>query len=799
MSDNYEARLHSSARAMVATATSIDALLDEIVTALRREDLARATHLLASNPGAIPDATLLRLADLNMRRRRWGDAALLFDQLQSIDSSNHLKRCLCRNLASLQRHRPDVYETVVALPAGSDVTIGAAADGRPTIVCRRGDGSTIGLSPGNDPLLAMKESMARLRPTLDRGAAIAICGMGDGYVVHALAQDTTPLFLGMQQPVFIIEPDPRVALNCLMIHDYTGPQGPIEQRRFWWIVGAEWMDDLQRLMSDDPFTGVPSMMLGLSLQSGVIHERLNEIVQASRAADTATAELVEKYYGSVERESLAALFGPRPPRKPRVLLLTTRFSTVLQYSTRDTADAFAELGWDAQVLIEPSPAHRLYQFAMRRTLDQFKPDLVFQIDHLRHEHGGMFPRNLPFACWVQDHLPNLQNRVAGLAVGKRDFVLTDMGPTYAARHGYPLRQCIALPKLTRVPKALPEIAPQQSSGDDLVFVSNASHVPEKLVERLLTTIEAPPEILRLVERCAREIIAIYNAGGSLPVFADVRNLVVQMQEEAGLRLPAPELRNLAAALTHPLNDALYRQQGLAWAAEAARELGLTLALYGNGWDEHPVFAEHARGPVQYGVALEELTRNSRINLQIVPFSCLHQRLLDGLIAGGFFLIRENPTDTSQRELLDLLQAYAPPDACSVEAARAGLPIGQRERFDRLIVSAREFLCAGDGEDPVACLLAWRDAGMLVAGADVLPHYSDVRFGDAASLRRRIEQYVNAPHDRAEIIQAQRCSVVARFGYAAGMRRVVAGIGDRLARHSDEKLPVVVHQWRPEAA
>ena len=111
-----------------------------------------------------------------------------------------------------------------------------------------------------------------------------------------------------------------------------------------------------------------------------------------------------------------------------MLLLTTRFSTVLQYSTRDTAEAFERIGWDARVVIEPSPSHRLYQHGIRQAVDEFQPDLVFQIDHLRYEHGDLFPPGVPFACWVQDHLPNLQIPGAGQAVGMRDFVLTDMGP-----------------------------------------------------------------------------------------------------------------------------------------------------------------------------------------------------------------------------------------------------------------------------------------------------------------------------------------------------------------------------------
>ena len=41
-------------------------------------------------------------------------------------------------------------------------------------------------------------------------------------------------------------------------------------------------------------------------------------------------------------------------------------------------------------------------------LAEFKPDLVFQIDHLRYEHGDLFPPELPFVCWIQDHLANLR-------------------------------------------------------------------------------------------------------------------------------------------------------------------------------------------------------------------------------------------------------------------------------------------------------------------------------------------------------------------------------------------------------
>jgi hypothetical protein len=829
-------------------ASNPDAILDQVVSALKADDLEGAETILAGAPGAVPQHALMRLAELNLRRRRWRDAAWLFDRVADRDASAELKRYLCRNMACLERHRPEVHAQLSGLPLQqSHVTICPSATDRPTIGCRAADGAMVGFSAGNDPLAAMKSAMHQLRPTIDQGTPLAVCGMGDGYLVHALAADETERFQGMQQPVFVLEPDPHVALHCLMIHDYTGPHGPIEQERFRWFVGPAWADELEWRGAADPFMGLPSYVVGLGLESGAMRERLTAMSSAIVARDAEIRERLEQEYSTLGEGELAALFGTNPPRRPRVLLLTTRFSTVLQYSTRDTAEAFGRIGWDTRVLIEPTASHRLYQYGIRQTLDEFRPDLVFQIDHLRHEHGDLFPPGVPFACWIQDHLPSLQNPAAGKAVGSRDFVLTDMGPAYTARHGYPPEQIVALTKLTRLPhdarqgenitpspvypgetraelaaarerarvrglataapdglphpsqkaphpNPLPCVQGRADQRDDLSFVSNASHNPSDLAERLLTTLQAPPAIQALARACGEQILATYSAGGCLSGYADVRDLVRRLSRGMGVPIDGASARQLASMLTHPLNDALYRQQGLTWAAEIAREQGLNLGLYGNGWEKHPTLGKYARGPVQYGRPLEDLTRRTVINLQIVPFSCLHQRLLDGLIAGGFFLIRDNPTDTRPRELLDFVHHHAP-CAQSVAAVEAAIRADLRSEFSRLVASAADFLCDGDGEDPVACVAAWRDAGMLVPADDVLPYYGGVTFNDPQSLSALVRQYLAEPAKRQEIAAAQRASVVARFTYEAGMRRLVREIGRRIDLSANRNVAEVSQAQR----
>ena len=770
-----------------------DKLLDEVAAALRRGDLPRAERAVATPGAGIPPHALLRLAELNIRRRRWGDAAWLLDHVPQHDPSSQLQRCLTRNMASLETHRPAVYAALMDAPAGEEVGIGTTPTGWATVVCQRPGGlGPIALSPGGDPKAAGASAMTQLQPALRQGQSIALGGVGDGYLLHALAHHAAPLFLSQQQPVFVIEPDARVLFQCLMLHDYTGPSGPIEQARFSWFVGPRWQEDLEQTVFADLMLGCPQISVGLGLQSEAVQAKLQSLISELIRQDGETKARLERYYAMRPASETNEAFGAMTSRRPRVLLLTTRFSTVLQYSTRDSEAAFEALGWEARVLIEPSPAHRLYHTGMRAELDRFRPDLVFQIDHLRHEHGEMFPPNLPFVCWIQDHLPNLGGKV-GRLVGPTDFVLTDAVPTYANDCDYPPGQLIAMSKLTA---GAPAPSGVTSVGNrDVVFVSNASRPPEVLLEERLRTFPGRPEHRDLLASAGNRIIADYAAGNPVTTYVDVRGILNEAQQAAGIELTREETLELAPWLCHPLTDALYRQQALRWAAAAAEQLGLNFCLYGNGWEKHPDLARYARGPVENGPALHELTRRSAINLQIVPYLCLHQRLLDGLCAGGFFLVRRHLADTAPQAMSNLLAAHCPPHARSLLQVRANVPPPARGRFETLVRDCARCLCPTGTEDPIEVVRSWEEARLLVPGGGVLPRLDEVSFSDEASLAERMETYLSNPDRRHEIVREQRESVFDRLTYVAGMRRMVESIHRRLA--VDVSVPAV--SWPREVA
>src|SRR5687767_1352775 len=72
--------------------------------------------------------------DMLMRRRRWAEAAAAFERAAGGDPATEMKRRLSLNLASLEQHRPEVYATLIALPAQQQYAIAATASGQPTVV-----------------------------------------------------------------------------------------------------------------------------------------------------------------------------------------------------------------------------------------------------------------------------------------------------------------------------------------------------------------------------------------------------------------------------------------------------------------------------------------------------------------------------------------------------------------------------------------------------------------------------------------------------------------------------------------
>ncbi len=751
-------------------------LIDSLEPALARRDAEKVESLLAGRPSAESDKALRAIADSALQARRWLLAQVALQRLNVKDVACHLQFNLARNFAALQEHRPAAYEVLATAPADSRFQIAASATGLPTIFFTDRPGHATSFSANNDPLKAVGGLFGQLKAEIDHGAAFALCGLGDGYLLNALAQKPPSLYMTMQQTIHLIEPQTQVLILNMMVHDYSADAGPIKQPRFRWHVGREWRQQMEADCFGDLLTPLPALTINQGIDSATITAAIEEIQQIYTANDAVRKVEVETHYATVRQDEWVNRFSSFPNQPPRVMLYTTRFSTVLQYSTRDAAQAFGQLGWEAMVVIEPSDWQRCGPAHIRKAMAEFKPDLIFQIDHLRHEHGDLFPPQLPFACWIQDHLPNLCHPGAGEGVKLRDFVLSGMGSLFVQQHSYPRRQIVDLPQLARVPMRPTEWT---SDGEDIIYVSNWSKTAEQIVPDILKRFSQPPELAALVAKCCTAVIDRYAAGQTVSTFYDVRLMLTECEKATGLTINKPALKDeVINVIFDRLNNTLYRHQALQWSAEVVRSMGLQLALYGNGWDTHPTLAAYARGPVKAGEELELLTRRSKISLQLEPYACFsHARLLSGLFAGGFFLVRDHPFNHLTQELLNFVDRQFDADACSVEQARAAVKESYREKLEEMLVRCA---CLGEQVDPIGMVRDWQRGGTLIAQGTSLPRLTDVLFDDRASLEVKVRRFINNAQLRYDVSTEQRQNTQSRLSYRAGLDRVVRAIGKLIA-------------------
>jgi hypothetical protein len=570
-----------------------------------------------------------------------------------------------------------------------------------------------------------------------------------------------------------------------MIHDMSGERGPIRQKRFYWWVGADCVSQFRAEIMGEGKEGIEGLTIPFPTYN-VTSPPAGE--QLAAEAEKVLFEVVEKdrqrkakiaaRAGQISLERLIDATSERPSRKPRITFITTRFSTVLQYSTQDTADAFRELGWDAEVLIEPA-AHRNLSYPMiRESLLRQDPDVVFQIDTLRHEHGDLLPGQVPWVCWAQDHLQKLTSVSAGKAIGERDFFLSALGPWWTRRYAYPAGSILPMIKLTKVGK-LPER--WESDGADLTYVSNASETPGAMLEGLTRDYALYPGLAKVIRVAGERLIGAYEAGASPVGTPEVGRFVEEARRELGVEAVP---HDVTVHLFERVANTAYRQQALTWVAELADEQGLRLELYGQGWEKHPRFGRYAKGVVKYGEALEKLTRASRINLQIVPYYCLHQRLLDGVAAGGFFLVRSHPADTALPGLCRFVREELPEGCGTMEEAMGVLP---RERWEELQRHAAANAYIADRLDAVELARSILAMGLFEDGKALPAGVEETSFGSKAELRERVGRYLGDGELRRRTALAQRESVKDKLSYTAGMRRMLGMMNRRLVAMREARL------------
>src|SRR5262249_23513842 len=146
------------------------------------------------------------------------------------------------------------------------------------------------------------KAMASADSAHSEGKTLGLAGIGDGYLLSHLAKNPPNLILGREQAVCLIEPDPHLLLACLMLHDYTGPDGPIEQGRTGWYGGPGWVMQFRDEFFGDLFRMYPSITIRTGLQAIAIEEELGQFLKDISDLDKRLASETSDYYKQMARE-----------------------------------------------------------------------------------------------------------------------------------------------------------------------------------------------------------------------------------------------------------------------------------------------------------------------------------------------------------------------------------------------------------------------------------------------------------------------------------------------------------------
>jgi len=605
-------------------------------------------------------------------------------------------------------------------------------------------------------------------------------GLGLGGLFERIYHLTVDTFLGFSCALFIVEPDPAALAVVLHLRDW---RTILADGRVRLITGEDWAARLGEMFEREPDLPLP----GHVITTGTPDERrkprpaevVTEAAQRRQIAIQSSWARVERMYAGRDaaywaRRLEAAVSGSGPPL--RVLSAVSRHTTFLQHSMRDARRALEALGHECRVLIERAPYEVMSPLTFHRAILELEPDLYLALDHIRPEFRGVVPADLPILTWDQDQLPHVFTPDNIRQIGRHDYIVGCSKP-FLVTQGLDARQMLH----ARMPTC-----PEQFGGPpltdeeleeyrcDVSFVSHASQTPQQFHEQERASYQDA--------RCVRLLDTLFElmpeglGPHRTPSRAAIERVLAEGMRRCGILRLDEALRNrLTQWYLWRLGDRWFRHEALAWAAHWARRSGRTLRIYGNGWDAHPALSEFASGPAANGRELLCIYRASRINLQLMPAGFLHQRALDGLAAGGFFLCRATPRDLRGRLLRDLIRRV---DELGVDSTAELLHHGDVQLRDALAA----YLDDGETEafaGKLDVLQQLRMAAEVRFPDEEFSAFEQIVFTDSVSFEACADRFLNDADLRTHIAQQMRAVVVERYSYRAALERFVRAMTDYL--------------------
>ena len=638
--------------------------------------------------------------------------------------------------------------------------------------------------PHTLPPAVATDMLRKMFPAAACNQPALIVGEDMGWLWNALYQlpCNTPHAPGHRPPLFFLIRDLERLWVLLHVHDW---QNLLADSRVRLFAGESAMNDFRQALVADAACPWPKLSVRVdpSMWSG--NPTLDQILAESTAeSNRQFLDHVARFrlaYANRTPDAIAAQLASGSPLK--ILGITSRFTTFLQYSMRDWLAAFERLGHQTRLFIEKHDHEACNGLGIAAACAEFTPDLVIIIDHYRGELSGI-PQQIPVVMWVQDALPNIFRPQAGAAQGPLDYCLGFARLRMVHEFGYPAERYMPAVIGCDEQRFAPQpLAPSEESefACDVSFVSHASTPAEAILKSEIDR-AGSPEAARLLSSIFDELRAIYDAGDFLTETIQIQQIIQNALQRTRTTIHANDMPHLVDLFTQRINNALFRHQSLQWLANT----GVDLRLYGRGWENHPTLRKFARGIADNNNQLSLIYRASRISLHVSPHGAVHQRIMEGLATGGFFMLRRCPGDLLERHF-QLIWNWCV--SHGIDSDGRLRPVSE----PRIVAAIR---AVGDVfqmnpfkmQSPLIETLRSSAQGGYIRSAGTIwsEDYDAVAYGSADELARKVTSFLADETERRRIAQSMRAVVLARFTYLATTRRLLHFIADDLAAKSRQK-------------
>ncbi|HEY1923043.1 MAG TPA: glycosyltransferase [Tepidisphaeraceae bacterium] len=686
------------------------------------------------------------------------------------------------NVRALAGRSPELAKTLESLAPRQTYFILPTPD---AIQLGVGNGLSVTPLPHSLPATQATNILRQLYPSATCHQPVLVAGEDMGWLWNGIYNlpCQTPAVPGHRPPLFFLIRDIERLWVILHLHDW---QTLLADKRVRLFAGDSAMADFRQSLVTDHACPWPrlSVRIDPTLWNGT--PTLEQILE------DATIKTNDQFLRHTEKFRLTApLVNPdviashfRSGRPLKILGITSRFTTFLQYSMRDWLASFERLGHQTRLVIESHDHHFCNSMSTAAACAEFAPDLVVIIDHYRRELGGI-PQNIPVVMWVQDALPTIFCRKAGTEQGPLDYAMGFSRLRMIHEFGYPATRhmpaVIGCDERRFQPRKLSaqELA---EFGCEVAFVSHASTPAEVLLQAAIDRSNSP-DAGRLLSAIFDEMRGEYEAGRIVTESIRIREMCDRAMLATKTTLPQTEMPKLIDLFSHQINNALFRHQSLKWAVD----MGVNLHLYGRGWEKHPWFARYARGIADNATQLSLIYQASRISLQISPHGAVHQRVMEGLACGGFSLLRYCPGDVMERRHQEIW------NWCISNGIRddAELRNCREPHILAAIAEVAEILQYDPftGDHPfIEALRASAQAGYIDSAGTIWGEdYDGVSYRSANELRAKVTRFLSDEPERRRIAESMREVVLNRFTYLATSRRLLNFIADDLAADSSQKV------------